>query len=292
MRDSLCPYKGKEKHAVLYQKILSEDKPYHLSLSRLRGFTEHRHADIEIDYCVKGSFEVIIDKTSYRVREGEMALIASGVSHAFPESDEDRLVLTAIVGTSFLKKNFEAFSGARFLSPVCDLKDASEDRGKMRETLLEMVELYRNRSDEQSSLLLVSDLYRLSAYLLSELEVSEVENNMPKPDLRAVANIEKALELIYYDYRRALTIEEAASVTGYGKSNFCRIFKRITGMSFHKALNRRRVQVACGLLQESDLSVTIIAEEVGFDAAKTFCRVFREQEGMTPGHYRKLHAPR
>ena len=276
---------------MLYQKILSEEKPYHLSLSRLKGFTEHRHADIEIDYCVKGSFEVVIDKTSYRVREGEMALIASGVSHAFPESDEERLVLTAIVGTSFLKKDFEAFSGARFTSPVCDLKDASGERQKMRETLLEMAELYR-RSDEQSALLLVSDLYRLSAYLLPELETAEEESDAPKPDLRAVANIEKALELIYYDYRRALTIEEAASVTGYGKSNFCRIFKRITGMSFHKALNRRRVQVACGLLQESDLSVTIIAEEVGFDAAKTFCRVFREQEGMTPGTYRKTRSDR
>ena len=276
---------------MLYQKILSEEKPYHISLSRLNGFTEHRHADIEINYCVRGSFDVIIDKTHYRVREGEMALIASGISHAFPESDEDRLVLTAIVGTSYLKKDFERFSGARFVSPVCDLKNVVGDRGRMRETLDEMVELHRC-PNEQNALLLVADLYRLSAYLLSELEASHAESDLPETDLRTVANIEKALELIYYDYRRTLTIEEASAVTGYGKSNFCRIFKCITGMSFHKALNRRRVQVACGLLLESDLSVTMIAEEVGFDAAKTFCRVFRAEEGMTPGTYRKTHSER
>ena len=50
--------------AVFYQNILTEIAPYCVKLMHPNVFGEHRHADIELHYCIKGSFEVIIDKRS------------------------------------------------------------------------------------------------------------------------------------------------------------------------------------------------------------------------------------
>ena len=98
---------------------------------------------------------------------------------------------------------------------------------------------------------------------------------------------EKAIELIHYNYKEPLPIEYVAEITGYSKSNFCKIFKKVVGESFHRALNRRRVECAAGLLDVTNLSVAEISEEVGFSESKAFCRVFKAIYGITPGEYRR-----
>ena len=44
------------------------------------------------------------------------------------------------------------------------------------------------------------------------------------PNIHSVANIDNALELVYYHYNEKVTVDDAARLTGYGKSNFCKIF--------------------------------------------------------------------
>ena len=273
---------------MLYQKILTEDMPYQIMLNRLYGFGDHRHADIEFHYAVKGSFDVIVEKKTYHVNEGELSLIGSGVSHAFPSSDDtERRVLTGIVGTSFLKKQFVSFASSSFSVKIIKLSENLHDRQELRKALDDTVNIYPDGSTDKGQLLISSNMYRICAFLLSELAEAGADEEAIGVNLRTVSSIEKALELIYYDYKKNLTVDDAAAVTGYGKSNFCKIFKRITGNSFHKALNNRRISVAKGLLTETDMTVASIAEDIGFAETKTFCRVFREQENTTPASYRK-----
>lgn len=278
--------KGMKIH-MLYQKILMDETPYELLLSEFGAFTEHRHADIEFNYCIKGSFDIIIDKKKYRVNEGELALISPMTSHEIPNGgDSERLVFTTIVGSTFLRRHFSAFVKSVFTSPVISLNDGTQTSIKLRELLHETIEIYKNPT-RSSDLFISGNLYKIFAFLLDELtELSEDEQE-EKRDLRMVANIEKALELIYNEYPKPITVADAAMATGYGKSNFCKIFKSIVGDSFHSVLNRQRVRSSYGLLTETNMSISDIAQEVGFGEAKTFCRVFKSVAGVTPGVYRK-----
>ena len=79
---------------------------------------------------------------------------------------------------------------------------------------------------------------------------------------------------------------ESIAATGYGKSNFCKIFRAVTGETFHHALNRRRIAAARDLLRGTALPIATVAAEVGIPEAKTFSRVFYEVEGVTPREYR------
>ncbi len=269
---------------MLYQKILTEDAPFELSMGSLSGFAEHRHADIEFNYCIKGSRESVIDKTRYVINEGEMSVIAPGVAHEFPQSDDgDRLILTGVVGASFLKKYFSVFSGAEFTSSVIDLRSDGK-RTELRRSLDEIARLL-NESSVCSSMLINGELYKVCAYLSEELRTSA--DSGAEARLASVQSIDPALELIFYEYKSNISVDGAAAVTGYGKSNFCRIFKKTTGLTFHEALNKRRTRIACGLLKETELSISEIAYETGFSDAKSFCRVFKTYIGLTPGTYRK-----
>ena len=138
----------------------------------------------------------------------------------------------------------------------------------------------------QDELLVIGNIYKIFFYLRKSLS-DEGEAETKESDFRKIENIENALDLIYYNYKEAITVEYAASLTGYSKSNFCKIFKKVVGESFHQVLNRQRVNNAAGLLKMSNMSVTEIANEVGFGDAKAFCRVFKSIYGVTPGEYRK-----
>ena len=271
---------------MLYQKILMDEEPYQFRVGSFRAFEEHRHADIEFNYCVRGEFDILIDKQRCHVGEGELVLIGPMVSHEVPASENtDRLVLTAVAGPTLLKKHFARFSGMSSHSLICSLSDASEEHRSLQTLLLETAELCRHPT-AHGDLLLTGNLYKICAYLLDELSASDASPKRETGDLRRVANIERALDLIHDDYAKPLTVEIAAAATGYGKSNFCKIFKNVVGDSCHRVLNQCRVQNACGLLTGTDMPISAVAQEVGFGETKTFCRVFKSVEGVTPGTYR------
>lgn len=266
---------------MLYQPLLIGERPYHAAIGSVPGFREHRHPEIELSYCLKGEYNICINKEMYKMKEGNLAIISSMYSHEFPKNDnKDCLGLTIMVGPAFLSHYFEGFSKSALTKPVISLNE--KNYHKLRELLEETVEIHKDKSDF-SEMLLKGNLYKISAYLLKEFNG---ENSLSK-DLSSVSNIESAMELIENHYSDPITIEDAANLTGYSKSNFCKTFKKITGETFHSVLNKHRVKIAGYLLKETADMIDDIAVKVGFPDSKSFCRVFKNVIGITPGQYRK-----
>lgn len=273
---------------MFYQNILSDLSPYMARVTALDAFGEHRHADIELHYAVRGGFTATVNKKNYEIGEGELLLISPMVSHSFPLcKDKERKILTVVLGVSFLKKFFSYFSGAGKDSYTLSLTSGTDTEERLAETLNETALLCTEKS-ERNDLLIHGNLCKACAYLIDLLFASSENVGSERRELRRVANVERALEMIYYDYASPLTVEAAAEATGYGKSNFCKIFKSITGETFHQLLSRQRVERACQLLSETGLSVSEISAAVGFGETKSFCRVFRAFTEKTPGEYRRI----
>ena len=272
---------------MFYQSILEDRSPYIARLGVLGNFGEHRHGDIEINYCLEESFTVIIDKKSFNVNAGQFSLVGPMVAHEYRNDiNTKRKVLTIIVGISFLKKHFTKFSKIPVCTPVFTLDPSILSHKKLIELFCETATLCAD-INERRELLIQGNLYKICDYLIEITNSSEAVKKSDNKDLRKVENIEKALDLIYYNYSEDITVDDAAAVSGYGKSNFCKIFKNITGDSFHNILNKQRIEVACSLLSETNLPISEIALQVGLCEPKTFCRVFKSIMGITPGTYRK-----
>jgi len=65
-----------------------------------------------------------------------------------------------------------------------------------------------------------------------------------------------------------------------------RIFKERTGMGFKEYITGKRLRQACRLLRTTNLSVTSIASQCGFENANYFTVVFRTEYGIPPSKYR------
>lgn len=267
---------------MLYQSVLDESAPYRIFVASMGGFPAHRHADIEFAYCLCGEFDILLDRVRYTVQKGDLVLVSPMISHEIPPShDPARRVLTGILGPALLRGEFSVFAQS---APLCPVLRSAALSPELRSALLDAAHL-ASATSPAGRLSLLSSLFAITAQLVAVFpDRSERECG----DLRGVAGIEPALELIRSGYRAPLTVEMAASATGYGKSNFCKIFRTVTGESFHRALNRRRIRAACDILSTTALPIAVVGAEVGLSEPKTFSRVFREIMGCSPHEYRRL----
>jgi len=74
-----------------------------------------------------------------------------------------------------------------------------------------------------------------------------------------------------------------ARVSGVSQAHFARSFKDAFGVPPHRYLLTRRIERATALLRDSDLSITEIAFETGWESLGTFGRTFRDITGDSPG---------
>ena len=74
---------------------------------------------------------------------------------------------------------------------------------------------------------------------------------------------------------------------GVSKYVLSRIFSKTFHRNFNQYLNDERLNYAIRCLEHSDLSITQICMDSGFDSQRTFNRVFKERYKVTPREYRK-----
>ena len=77
-------------------------------------------------------------------------------------------------------------------------------------------------------------------------------------------------------------VPRLASVSGVSAAHFARSFRQAFGMPPHRYLLTRRIERAKALLRDSNLAVTAIAFETGWNSLGTFSRIFRDVTGDSP----------
>ena len=274
---------------MLYQKLLVGENPYMIAVGDAFCYRLHRHREIELSYCRSGQYTILIDNRECCLHAGDLMVVNPMAAHEYPEDGSASACrMTIVVGPSLLGEFFESFVSMSPNSSVFHLqdeKDVNTSYAQLICLLEETAGLHLNRT-EFSGLEIKGNLYKISALVLQLLSRANALT-LPTQSVRDVEKIERALEIIYDRYSESLDLDMVSQVCGYSKSNFCKIFKRVTGDTFHNVLTRHRVEIACLHLKESTSTIDSIATMVGFSDAKSFCRTFKRMTGERPGTYRK-----
>ena len=81
-------------------------------------------------------------------------------------------------------------------------------------------------------------------------------------------------------------VERLARVSGVSEAHFARSFKQAFGLPPHRYLLTRRIERATALLRDTDLPITDIAFDTGWQSLGTFGRTFRDITGESPSTVR------
>ncbi len=137
-------------------------------------------------------------------------------------------------------------------------------------------------------------------YRRSQKELGDILLNLCEAVLSVEQQYENATAQTYSVYRKALkhidgyfadpmlNVSQIADNLGVSIVYLSRSFKQYHGLNISDYISQTRVLAAKKLLSEGSL-VTDVVTLCGFGSLRTFMRVFKKEEHITPGQYRAMH---
>jgi AraC-like DNA-binding protein len=138
-------------------------------------------------------------------------------------------------------------------------------------------------------LLLFLELVRRLAQSSERTPLASVDY-VPSLDQDAPRIIQMVMSYILDNFKDTVSLSEAAEIAAMSESSFSRFFKKNSGNNFVDYVRKLRVSHACKILSETNIPITEVCFEVGYNNISNFNRHFLVERGMTPSQYRKMSA--
>ncbi|TYR81510.1 helix-turn-helix transcriptional regulator [Priestia megaterium] len=98
--------------------------------------------------------------------------------------------------------------------------------------------------------------------------------------------IRKAIQYMKEHHQESISLDRIAHYCCLSRYHFSHLFKKEVGVSVIDFLNRMRMEKALFYLEKTDLNVQEIANQVGFQDANYFSRMFKKYTNYSPTDYR------
>lgn len=236
----------------------------------------HTHSHTELFYIVGGKGQFLIEDRLYPVNPNNLVIINPNVTHT--EVSLNALPLEYIVlGIDGVSLATSEHSNGQFC--ILDHFESVEISGCLRNILREMEQKSPGYEDV------------CQAYM--EILVIRLMRNtdlaVPSEPRTLSANRQCAAVRRYIDlhFKEPLTLEQLAEEAHINKYYLSHTFKREYGESPINYMISRRIEESKYLLAETDLSMSQIAQLLGFSSLSYFSQVFRRTQSISPKEYRQ-----
>jgi len=249
----------------------------------------HTHSFFEVFYFINGQTKHLLKRKNNSdvltdVREGDMFLLTPSDAHCFiGETDAEYSHRDVIIRKNVFKEACD-FLSPNLYDKICENKiplHISIPLNKITdfEHKIHVINQILPSKMEQKSALIKSLLISLlECFLTSDTE--EYFNNFPSWFNNLLANFNKA------EYMQA-GLSKIISSFNYDKKYLCHVFKKYTGVTMTEYLNNIRLNYAFGLLQNTNKTVSNIAQYLGFSSVSYFNVIFKKKYGVTPKYLRR-----
>ncbi|MRN53823.1 response regulator [Paenibacillus monticola] len=99
-------------------------------------------------------------------------------------------------------------------------------------------------------------------------------------------NFKVIYEYVNEHFREDISISFLSTQFNLNGNYISQLFKKENGVTLTQYLSNLRIEYACGLLINTDLSINEISEKTGYSDYFYFSRIFKRMKGQTPSGYR------
>lgn len=243
----------------------------------------HWHEYIEFIYLLEGHMTAVVQADSYELDKGDLLIINSGDLHmtriSRPHTPYVLIQLSA-------KRLREIFPDLDMLHFTTCIKDGTvRQTPKLYDLILSLKDIFDEHSDGYQ--LLFSARFYEFLYVLYRHHSCWTDPGIRDATGRDLKRVTNIIEWTQENFRKPLTLNDAADHLGISREYFCRIFKKYTGQTYLEYLCATRTMNLYDELKTSNLSIPLLMEQNGLTNYKTFIRTFKELYGTTPQKVRK-----
>lgn len=247
----------------------------------------HFHPEIELVYVNKGKGKRHIGNHLSYFNNSQLILIGSNLPH---HGFADRLTAK---GTETIVQFKPDFLGKEFFN-IPEMSAISKLFEKAKKGILYKPETKKIVGPKIGSLMQKEGVERITTLLevLNDMAIAEDYTllNVDGYAFEATPQDSSKVDIIFKHvnkhFQRSIPLEEITDEVSMTVPAFCRYFKKVTGKTFTRFVNEYRVVHATKLLAESQMSITDICYECGFNNFSHFNKMFSTITGKSASKYR------
>ncbi|RCH56590.1 AraC family transcriptional regulator [Mucilaginibacter hurinus] len=246
----------------------------------------HYHSEYEITLILKGKGKRFIGNHVGDFAEGELILLGPNLPHLFRKDNPDE------EGGSMVVHFQEDFLGPGFAAiPEMQKIKLLFERSKMGVRVVgksrEVCATQMNNVFKQSGM----DRLIALLQLLTMLAHTDEYELLSSPEVggqnaRDSDRLNKVFDYVMTHFTENIQLDKVAEIANMSYSGFCRYFKNRTKKNFSHFVNEIRIGYACRRLMESDVSVSTVCYECGFNNLTNFNEQFKKIIKLTPHQFK------
>ena len=236
----------------------------------------HTHNHMELFFIVGGKGQFLIEDQLHPVNANNLVIINPNVTHTEVSLNAQPLEYM-VLGIEGITLAGSGTANSQF--SILDHYESAEISGCLRNILREMEQKNTGYEDICQAYLeiLIIRLMRSTALAVpSEPQIFSAN--------RQCAAVRRYIDL---HFKEQLTLEQLAEESHMNKFYLSHAFKREFGVSPINYMISRRIEESKYLLAETDLSMSQIAQLLGFSSLSYFSQVFRRTQSISPKEYRQ-----
>lgn len=246
----------------------------------------HKHNFYEILWIAKGKSSQNIDFKTYSISEDTLFFISPGQLHLFEEWENIEGFAILFTEQFFLQifqnKNilFElSYLDNLYENPFLQLK--SEDK-KTLEPIVDL--LYQESKSSEQNAETIQALLMVLLRRIQKIVAAKSNQNNSKHQIVIFKQFKNLVEL---NFAKNLSVADYASQLNISTHHLNTFVKATSGKTTTEIIKERIILEAQQLLHFSELTVSQIAHQLGFEDSSYFARYFKKQIGLSPQDFRK-----
>lgn len=246
-----------------------------------RSWEFHWHQFYEIEYVLEGECVQHINHEECTLRKGSITLLTPDDFHKIDLIEGSRLrVINIRFSEHFIGDEIKSLLQGHAYEPLHIALDEREHTNMRRYTDCLMEENICTGMHKE--LAIRSILTCIILNILRSKASGEAHTTPSKPLL----NIQQSLAFIRRNFRDTISLDSVAQESGLTPNYFSEYFHKAMGICYKQYVINLRLNYAVWLLTGSDMDVTGICFESGFDTLPNFYKSFKRRYGISPRKYR------
>lgn len=247
----------------------------------------HMHKEFELFRVFSGELDMICQNESYRLREGDFALLNPRCAHEMHTLSETPVrILPLQVSPSFWTRFYPQMANVEFDVVTIDSCLGDQQERLMRHYIaaarayFEKEPYYELRCATELNILMEILLSKVPWHYLTEKQ-KEIKRGL-------TLRLGRIINYIEVNYTNKLLLKDLCEMEGLSLHYLSRYFSAQLGMGFQDYLTMLRYRRARLLLERTDMKLADIAYSSGFSDIRYFNRIFTQTLGCAPQAYRDL----